>query len=136
MVVIQTKIIKSVWKNRTLHLYQVCYLLHYYVICCTMYVVTSHFSLFRPGFSLDRIQSYFVTKSSHISDTHGESTQVSILDRGRPNLASLSGLSPNVSVQLGYLCLTNHSLVQFHVIETGLGGFNLGHEHNERPNIW
>ena len=31
--------------------------------------------------SLDRIRSYLVTKSSHISDTHGESTHVSILAR-------------------------------------------------------
>ena len=45
--------------------------------------------------SLDQIRSYLVTKSLHISNTHGESTQVSILERGRPNLASLSGLSPS-----------------------------------------
>ena len=45
--------------------------------------------------SLGLMRSYLVTKSLNISDTHGESTQVLILDRGRQNLASLSGLSPN-----------------------------------------
>ena len=60
--------------------------------------------------SLDRIRSYLVTKS--ISDTHGESTQVSILDRGRSNLASLSGAVPMdqcINTATGYLCLTNLS---------------------------
>ena len=79
--------------------------------------------------SLERIQSSLVTKSSHISDTHGESTQVSIYwmegDRTWPVCLGLVSMDQCISTAnaTGYLCLINPSGTIPRTIETGLGGF-------------
>ena len=88
--------------------------------------------------SLEQIWSHLVTKSSHISDTHGGFTQVVILDQGRPKRHSLVDLRSRRHIwKLWYpsVVRTNIDPVPYALVAALLASFSFMPQHGNLPTI-